>query len=347
MGGPEQLERSSVKKQSGGGGCPVRIDDSSSSSSSNDGSGSSPFWGWVGNLTASNASSNLSTPLSSSSSSTTTSSSNTNEGGHSSCSVASIEEAAQHGQSRQPGQRMLLDTRRQVSSIPRVVAGDVNSNDGTTEMGTNNLPHHQHDESENKWVYPSEQQLFNAMRRKGWKDVPEESVPIVLQIHNAVNEGTWDKICQWEGTTQLRLVKFEGRPQTLTPKAFLFSKLLRWNPLPFDRHDWYVSPTTDDTTHDNNNNVNITGTTTRRKPLQRYVIDYYMMDQADPRLPPFTHIDVRPALDDYRGVYLHGQRFFQKALPGISTYLHQLYLRQQQQHKQQRTIGQDSTCNEK
>jgi len=196
----------------------------------------------------------------------------------------SLEEAARHAQSPQADQRIPLGTDRQVSSIPR---------------GSGENPHHQQADCSN-WVYPSEQQLYNAMRKKGWQNVPEDSIPVVLQIHNNINERTWRQIQSWEGTKSLNLAKFEGRPRDMTPKAFFLSKLVRMYDPPFDRHDWYVE-------HGQN--------------LQRYVIDYYYLPPARPDMPPVPYIDARPALDDPRGLYLRGSRFLQNAFPGITNYL--------------------------
>ena len=125
---------------------------------------------------------------------------------------ASVEEAAKHAQTPHPDQRFQLNTERQVSSIPR---GEI----------VEKQPHHQHDDQASNWVYPSEQQLYNAMRRKGWQNIPEETIPMVLQIHNGINEGTWGKIIDWEGSPNVRLVRFQGRPRDMTPKAFIMSKI--------------------------------------------------------------------------------------------------------------------------
>ena len=214
---------------------------------------------------------------------------------------ASIEEAAKHAQTPQPDQRFPLHTERQVSSIRR---GDNNN--------TAAIPHHQHDDQAAHWVYPSEQQLYNAMRRKGWKNVPVESIPMVLQIHNHINEGTWGKIMDWEGSPDIRLVRFEGRPRDWTPLAFFLSQVVRLRTKPFDRHDWYVEDPI-------------------RRPgeLQRYVIDYYMEDnKEDPRLPPRPFVDARPALEGPRGVTLRATRFVQDAFPGITAYWKR-YMQQQ------------------
>jgi cytochrome c heme-lyase len=222
---------------------------------------------------------------------------------------ASLEEAANHAQTPLPDQSWPLRTDRQVSSIPR---GDVPAGTG---------PHHQPTAATStpRWVYPSEQQLYNAMRKKGWSNIPEDSISAVLHIHNNINEGTWRKIQDWEGPdTVLKLAKFQGRPGTLTPKAFLLTKVLRLYDEPFDRHDWYVE------------NV-ATG------KQQRYVIDYYSPTaaQAAALVPTnkteVAEVDVRPALDDGRAVLMRGTRIMQDVFPGLAAY----YKRQQRMQKEQ------------
>lgn len=202
---------------------------------------------------------------------------------------ASIEEAARHAQTAQADQRITLCTERQVSSIPRC-------SDETT-------PKHQlHEVPANNWIYPSEQQLYNAMRKKGWSNIPEESIPTVLQIHNNINERTWRQIQSWEGTESLNLARFQGRPRDMSPKAFLFSYILPLYDPPFDRHDWYIE----------HNGLQ-----------QRYVIDYYYLPPAQPNLPPTPYVDARPALDHPRVLWLHSRRFLQLAFPGIAAYIKQ------------------------
>ncbi|CAO3606985.1 unnamed protein product [Mucor hiemalis] len=73
------------------------------------------------------------------------------------------------------------------------------------------------------WVYPSEQMFFNAMKRKNWSP-DEKDMQVVVPIHNAVNEMAWQKILEWEKMHQTEcnqpmLLKFEGRPKDITPKA--------------------------------------------------------------------------------------------------------------------------------
>lgn len=47
------------------------------------------------------------------------------------------------------------------------------------------------------WVYPSPQQFQNALNRKN-KGAPEESVDMMVQIHNWMNEQAWQQVRQWE-----------------------------------------------------------------------------------------------------------------------------------------------------
>ena len=231
---------------------------------------------------------------------------------------ASLEEAARYAQTPQPDQTIPLAVDREVSSIPRV-RGSTLGEDSVK------IPDHQliHDESDNsdskddkKWVYPSEQQMYNAMRKKGWTNVPEESIPVVLKIHNHINESTWNQILDWENAnstssspSQVQLVRFQGRPNDMSPKAYIMSSLLRWCDPPFDRHDWYVQ----------NNNRIVSGNKNGR--IQRYVIDYYYLPTTNPNMPPIPYIDARPALDHPYAVYLHARRFVQLAFPGITAYL--------------------------
>ena len=187
--------------------------------------------------------------------------------------------------------------------------------------------HHDHNNHNNLeyWVYPSEQQLYNAMRRKGYHHVPETSVAMVLHIHNSVNERTWRHVQEWEHgiiptpttttttntTPPLILQRFHGRPHDLSPKAWWLCRVLRWYPLPFDRHDWYVVSSSSSSSS--------TTTTTR---TQRYVIDYYADETRDPPGVPVTRVDVRPAWDDpFRTAYLYARRFAHCAFPGIAAAL--------------------------
>lgn len=109
---------------------------------------------------------------------------------------------------RQPKQKITLDTKRDVSSIPK----------------SHFNPEHQ-PQGSSKWVYPSEQQYYNAMRRKGYNP-PEQDIPIVLKIHNLVNEKGWTQIKEWEslsGNPSPKLLKFQGRPKDISPKAFFLN----------------------------------------------------------------------------------------------------------------------------
>ncbi|PLB36980.1 cytochrome c/c1 heme lyase-domain-containing protein [Aspergillus candidus] len=198
-------------------------------------------------------------------------------------------------QERAPGQSVDLSLEREPSSIPR---GDADTN----------------------WEYPSPQQMYNAMLRKGHTDTPQDAVEAMVAVHNFLNEGAWDEIVRWErlfakglgkgwevcrrgeeniaheaaiqemtGNTDEagtpRLIRFQGRPKDLTPKAQIL-QALGWaypsrfgtNP-PFDRHDWFV----------------MRQTPAGQKQV-RYVIDYYS-GPPEPTGEPVFYLDIRPALD--------------------------------------------------
>ncbi|CCL99674.1 uncharacterized protein FIBRA_01695 [Fibroporia radiculosa] len=141
------------------------------------------------------------------------------------------------------------------------------------------------------WEYPSPQQFYNALVRKGW-ETPEEHVETMVQIHNFLNEQAWQEILKWERKEnpgeEPQLARFKGRPGELSPKArfWLFAGWLlpsRFNTEPpFDRHDWVV----------------------RRQQSGeevRYVIDYYSAPPEPDGSPVFS-LDVRPALDSFGSV---------------------------------------------
>ena len=137
-------------------------------------------------------------------------------------------------QARAPNQTVDLPTEREISSIPR---GD----------------------SAGNWEYPSPQQMYNALLRKGFTDTPQDAIEEMVAVHNFLNEGAWDEIVDWENTfakglrsgwekcrrgsealaeelerekrmggtadAQPQLLRFQGRPQDRTPKASILQAL--------------------------------------------------------------------------------------------------------------------------
>ncbi|CUM68316.1 uncharacterized protein PRCAT00006038001 [Priceomyces carsonii] len=177
-----------------------------------------------------------------------------------------------------PGQRVVLSTERTISSIPR---GEL--------------------EDQGLWEYPSPQQMYNAMIRKGkGEGVPEDAVESMVDVHNFLNEGAWLQILEWENNytreskVEPRLLRFTGRPHDLSPRAQmylwlgnLFPETFNTQP-PFDRHDWTV--------------LRSLGRNKGWKQV-RYVIDYYSApDDEDTGMPAFM-LDTRPALDSIENAY--------------------------------------------
>ncbi|OTB09658.1 hypothetical protein M426DRAFT_50840 [Hypoxylon sp. CI-4A] len=192
-----------------------------------------------------------------------------------------------------PNQSQVLPTSREPSTIPR---GDGDGN----------------------WEYPSPQQMYNALLRKGYTDTDVTAVESMVSVHNFLNEGAWAEIMDWEKRfsgglykgwrmcshgehnfdTMVKkygyekevenlspsLVRFQGRPKDMTPKAAMI-QVMGWlypgafgTEPPFDRHDWYVSRETNG----------------QRKEV-RYVIDYYS-GPPEPTGEPVFFLDVRPAI---------------------------------------------------
>lgn len=138
-----------------------------------------------------------------------------------------------------PNQAVVLPTTRDESSIPK------GSGDGN-------------------WEYPSPQQMYNALLRKGHTDTDATAVESMVAVHNFLNEGAWAEIVEWErrfskglargweisrrgeanAPMQMRLVeareghdvddhdvptliRFQGRPKEMTPRAAML-QMLAW-----------------------------------------------------------------------------------------------------------------------
>ena len=187
-------------------------------------------------------------------------------------------------------QKVALSTSRETSTIPRSRMAAEDGDSGSA-----------------LWEYPSAQQLYNAMVRKGYEQSGEH-VESMLSVHNFLNEEAWKEIVEWEkwypGKTagvDASLMKFTGVPNQLSPKAWLYVTLQQGH-RPFDRHDWYVD-------RDGSGK------------LARYVIDYYEAPNDADGEPVFS-LDIRPALDTPGAAYQRISRWasetWQKA-KGVSS----------------------------
>ncbi|THZ04173.1 cytochrome c heme lyase [Aureobasidium pullulans] len=175
------------------------------------------------------------------------------------------------------------------------------------------------------WEYPSPQQMYNAMLRKGYTDTPAEHVESMVAVHNFLNEGAWQEIVEWEkrfsaglkrgwevcrrgeenagvfaemmarrdaiaGNGETRdpsLVRFMGRPSELTPKARML-QVMGW---------LYPSKYETEPPFDRHDwfvrRVHPDGTEREK----RYVIDYYSAPENESTGEPVFYLDVRPAVD--------------------------------------------------
>jgi cytochrome c heme-lyase len=122
-------------------------------------------------------------------------------------------------------QKTLLSLERTTSSIPRVRSDSSSSGSACPvahgDKGKGKAAATAEEEDAN-WVYPSPQQFYNALARKG-KEAPEESIDTMVNIHNWLNEKAWDEVKRWEDrrdpNVKIELAKFEGKPDVLSPKA--------------------------------------------------------------------------------------------------------------------------------
>ncbi|WWC89545.1 uncharacterized protein L201_004469 [Kwoniella dendrophila CBS 6074] len=191
-----------------------------------------------------------------------------------------------------------LSQDRVISSIPRaslpLSSASFGYSDSSSDDNTTGPPkeagHAQPEikkDSEGKWIYPSEQQFFNAMMRK--KHNPQiKDMKTVVPIHNAVNEKAWEQILLWESNIEgsekcggPKLISFIGKPKEKSPKAWI-KTALGYTP-PFDRHDWLID---------------------RCGTQVRYVIDFYTGKSGtgqDASKMSF-YLDVRPAVDNWEGI---------------------------------------------
>lgn len=133
-------------------------------------------------------------------------------------------------QERAPQQSVTLPTEREPSTIPK-------------------------GSGEGNWEYPSPQQMYNALLRKGYTDTDATAVESMVSVHNFLNEGAWAEIIEWERRfsrglgkgweickqgeqnasqaaiqnreVQPKLVRFMGRPKDMTPKAAMI-QVMGW-----------------------------------------------------------------------------------------------------------------------
>jgi len=217
--------------------------------------------GWLGAMFGSSSSSSSGTPMNS-----VPNSSSTNKDGVVGYNAAANDIA--FNQERRPEQTHNMSVKRTLSGIPKADYTPAHQPTKDSASGAEIKSDH--------WVYPSEQQYYNAMKKKGYNP-PEQDIGAILAIHNMVNETGWQLVKEWEafrGNLSPKLKRFEGKPQVLSPKA----RFLTWVgvPPPFDRHDWIVD---------------------RGGQEVRYVIDFHNVPHNSGAHGVPVHMDVRPALD--------------------------------------------------
>lgn len=124
-------------------------------------------------------------------------------------------------QERAPNQYIALPLSRTESSIPR--------------------------DPSSKWEYPSPQQFYNALVRKGW-ETPEEHVETMVEIHNFLNEEAWHEVLKWEkrcnGCVSFFVVSQFTRDRTvlIICLPIVGMRTLTWQGLKVDREKYLQRP---------------------------------------------------------------------------------------------------------
>lgn len=180
------------------------------------------------------------------------------------------------------------------------------------------------------WEYPSPQQMYNAMLRKGYTDTPADAVEAMVAVHNFLNEGAWAEIVDWErrfagglsrgweisrrGEENAPLVsemlarrdRMRGTENGGTKTAWEAPRLVRFmgrpdEPTPKARMlqvmGWlYPSKFASEPPFDRHDwFVRRVGPDGQEREV-RYVIDYYS-GPPEPSGEPVFYLDVRPAID--------------------------------------------------
>ena len=143
--------------------------------------------------------------------------------------------------------------------------------------------------TDEKWEYPSEGQLFKALQKKH-DNIEKQDMHQIVHIHNTVNELAWQKVVEWEklrNSDKSILSKFEGAPSYMTPKALWNHYILGYKK-PFDVHIWQVV----------NNNKKVD-----------YYLDFYKGKYSDAFNS--VYVDVRPRLNTFEGIKLRFLRLIE------------------------------------
>ena len=86
-----------------------------------------------------------------------------------------------------------LNPRNQMPDLPQHAIYQNQAASLSTERITSSIPR----DGGSNWDYPSPQQFYNALVRKGW-ETPEEHVDTMVEIHNFLNEQAWNEVLKWE-----------------------------------------------------------------------------------------------------------------------------------------------------
>lgn len=228
------------------------------------------------------------------------------------------------GESKTPAKNSTLSKLNPLNYMPKVISNERADNQTVNlplDREASTIPR---GDGSGMWEYPSPQQMYNAMLRKGYTDTPAEDVESMVAVHNFLNEGAWNEIMDWERrfggglrrgwdisrrgeenaplvtelmerkermTTVVKwqdpsLVRFMGRPNEMTPKATMLQVLGWVYPAKYNTEPPFDRHDWYVRRFDHEGN----------ESERRYIIDYYS-GPPEPTGEPVFFLDVRPAVD--------------------------------------------------
>jgi len=112
-----------------------------------------------------------------------------------------------------------LNPRNQMPDLPQHAIYQNQAASLSTERISSSIPR----DRDSNWDYPSPQQFYNALVRKGW-ETPEEHVETMVEIHNFLNEQAWNEVLKWESrhgksVSQLSCLPLHAHLRILVRKA--------------------------------------------------------------------------------------------------------------------------------
>jgi cytochrome c heme-lyase len=107
-----------------------------------------------------------------------------------------VDHSAMSKKTESPAQCPVQDDVNPRNQMPDLQQHPISQNQ-TASLSTERLASSIPRDKQATWDYPSPQQFYNALVRKGW-ETPEEHIDTMVDIHNFLNEQAWNEVLKWE-----------------------------------------------------------------------------------------------------------------------------------------------------